>query len=131
MPIKSAQTAPLSRREREILDILYRQGKATASEIRAQLPKSPSDSAVRTLLRILEEKGHIKHSQDGPRYVYSPVVERQTARRSALRHLLGTFFDGSARQAVAALLTECGDNVSPDEWDELARMIDKARKEGR
>jgi predicted transcriptional regulator len=124
-------TAPLSRREREILDILYRAGRATAAEVQEQLPRSPSYSAVRSLLRILEGKGHIRHEQDGPRYVYTPTLERDTAQRSALRHLIQTFFDGSINQAVAALLSEPRDKVSPDEWDELARMIEQARKEGR
>ena len=91
----------LSKRERQIMDILYRHGQASAAEVRANLPDPPSYSAVRATLRILEEKGHVQHQQDGPRYVFRPAVARDKATRSALRHLVKTFFNGSAEQAVA------------------------------
>jgi predicted transcriptional regulator len=120
----------LSRRERQILDILYQKGRATAAEVQADLPEPPSYSAVRALLRILEEKGHVKHEQDGPRYVYLPTVARDNAKRSALRHILQTFFDGSAEQAISALLDEPSTRLSRDELDRLATLIDGARKSG-
>ena len=120
----------LSRRERQILDILYQRGQATAAEVQSALPEPPSYSAVRALLRILEEKGHVRHEQDGPRYVYVPTVARDNAQRSAMRHLLQTFFDGSAEQAISALLDDSSAKLSPAELDRLARMIDSARKSG-
>lgn len=120
----------LSRRERQILDILYQRGRATAAEVQTALPEPPSYSAVRALLRILEEKGHVRHEQDGPRYVYLPTVARDNAKRSAMRHMLQTFFDGSAEQAISALLDESSAKLSSAELDRLARMIDTARKSG-
>jgi predicted transcriptional regulator len=120
----------LSRRERQILDILYQRGQATAAEVQAGLPEPPSYSAVRALLRILEDKGHVRHEQDGPRYVYVPTVAHDNAQRSALRHVLQTFFNGSAEQAITALLDESSAKLSPLELDRLARMIDTARKSG-
>jgi len=120
----------LSRRERQILDILYQRGQATAAEVQSALPEPPSYSAVRALLRILEEKGHVRHEQDGPRYVYVPTVARDNAQRSAMRHLLQTFFDGSAEQAISALLDDSSAKLSSAELDRLARMIDTARKSG-
>jgi BlaI family penicillinase repressor len=120
----------LSRRERQILDILYQRGQATAAEVQSSLPEPPSYSAVRALLRILEEKGHIRHEQDGPRYVYLPTMARDNAQRSAMRHMLQTFFDGSAEQAISALLDDSSAKLSPAELDRLARMIDTARKSG-
>ena len=120
----------LSRRERQILDILYQRGQATAAEGQSALPEPPSYSAVRALLRILEEKGHIRHEQEGPRYVYLPIVPRDNAQRSAMRHLLQTFFDGSAEQAISALLGDSSAKLSHAELDRLARMIDTARKSG-
>lgn len=120
----------LSRRERQILDILYQRGQATAADVQAALPEPPSYSAVRALLRILEEKGHVRHEQDGPRYVYLPTVARDNAQRSALRHILHTFFDGSAEQAISALLGDASAKMSSAELDRLARMIDTARKSG-
>ena len=120
----------LSRRERQIIDILYANGKATAAEVQNALPEPPSYSAVRAMLRILEEKGHVRHEQDGPRYVYLPTVARDNAQRSALRHILQTFFDGSAEQAISALLGDSTAKLSPAELDRLARMIDTARKSG-
>jgi BlaI family penicillinase repressor len=118
----------LSRRERQILDILYREGRASAAEIQVALPDSPSNSATRTLLRILEEKGHIRHEEDGPRYVFLPVVSRQKARVSALRHMLQTFFDGSAADAAAALVDGSAAKMSASELERLESLI-KAHKE--
>jgi predicted transcriptional regulator len=126
----TAQHRDLSRRERQILDILYERGQASAAEVQAALPEPPSYSAVRALLRILEEKRHVRHQQDGPRYVYLPTVARDNAKRSALRHMLKTFFDGSAEQAISALLDENSSKLSQAELDRLARMIDTARKSG-
>ncbi|MGB2714657.1 MAG: BlaI/MecI/CopY family transcriptional regulator [Vicinamibacterales bacterium] len=120
----------LSRRERQIVDILYSHGRATAAEVQAALPDPPSYSAVRAMLRILEEKGHVRHEQDGPRYVYLPTVARDNAKRSALRHMLQTFFDGSAEQAISALLDDSSARLSDRELDRLARMIERARKAG-
>lgn len=120
----------LSRRERQILDILYQRGQATAAEVQAALPEPPSYSAVRALLRILEDKGHVRHEQEGPRYVYLPTVARNNAQRSAMRHMLQTFFDGSAEQAISALLDDSSAKLSSAELDRLARMIDTARKSG-
>ena len=120
----------LSRRERQIVDILYAQGRATAAEVQASLPDPPSYSAVRAMLRILEDKGHVKHEQDGPRYVYVPTVARDNAKRSALRHMLQTFFDGSAEQAISALLDDSSTRLSDRELDRLALMIDQARRTG-
>ena len=105
----------LSNRERQIMDILYRSGQATAAEVQSQLPDPPSYSAVRATLRILEEKSHVQHDQDGPRYVFRPMVTRDKATRSAVRHLVKTFFDGSAEQAVATLLDESSSKLSEDE----------------
>jgi predicted transcriptional regulator len=120
----------LSRRERQIVDILYARGKATAAEVQAALPEPPSYSAVRAMLRILEDKGHVKHEQDGPRYVYVPTVGRDNAKRSALHHVLKTFFDGSTEQAISALLDESAAKLSDAELDRLAQMIDQARTTG-
>jgi predicted transcriptional regulator len=120
----------LSRRERQIVDILYTQGRATAAEVQAALPDPPSYSAVRAMLRILEEKGHVRHDQDGPRYVYLPTVARDNAKRSALRHMLRTFFDGSAEQAISALLDDASAKLSDAELDRLATMIHQARRTG-
>jgi BlaI family penicillinase repressor len=120
----------LSRRERQILDILYQHGQATAAEVQSALPEPPSYSAVRALLRILEDKGHVRHEQDGPRYVYLPTVARDNAQRSALRHILQTFFDGSTEQAISALLDDSSSTLSSAELDRLARLIDTARKSG-
>ncbi|MEO5922670.1 MAG: BlaI/MecI/CopY family transcriptional regulator [Bryobacteraceae bacterium] len=120
----------LSRRERQILDILYREGRATAAEIQAALPDSPSNSATRTLLKILEEKGHIRHEADGPRFVFLPVISRQKARVSAMKHMLKTFFDGSAGDAAAALVDGSAATMSDAELDQLESII-KAHKEKR
>jgi predicted transcriptional regulator len=120
----------LSRRERQIIDILYARGHATAADVQTALPDPPSYSAVRAMLRILEEKGHVTHEQDGPRYVYVPTVGRDNAQRSALHHLLKTFFGGSAEQAISALLDESSQRLSDAELDRLARLIDQARNAG-
>ncbi|HEX6975828.1 MAG TPA: BlaI/MecI/CopY family transcriptional regulator [Vicinamibacterales bacterium] len=120
----------LSRRERQIVDILYANGKATAAEVQTALPDPPSYSAVRAMLRILEEKGHVRHEQDGPRYVYVPTVARDNAKRSALRHVLQTFFDGSAEQAISALLDDGAAKLSEKELDRLEKLINQARQTG-
>jgi predicted transcriptional regulator len=120
----------LSRRERQIVDILYARGRATAAEVQAALPDPPSYSAVRAMLRILEDKGHVRHEQDGPRYVYVPTVARDSAKRSAMRHMVRTFFDGSAEQAISALLDDSSARLSDVELDRLARLIDQARRSG-
>lgn len=119
----------LSRRERQIMDIIFRRGEATAAEVMEELPQPPSYSAVRTLLRVLEAKGHLLHRQAGPRYVFTPTVRRDEARRSALQHLVKTFFEGSTEQAMAALL----DISAPEgvDLDRLSRLVEQARKEGR
>ena len=121
----------LSRRERQILDILYERGRATAAEILAALPDPPSYSATRALLRILEEKGHVKHEADGPRYVFTPRVSKDRARRSALKHLLQTFFDDSAGSAVAALLDGSAKKLTLEEIDRIEALIERARKDGK
>jgi predicted transcriptional regulator len=121
----------LSRRERQIMDALHQHGRATAAEVQAALPDPPGYSAVRALLRILEAKGHVKHLKEGARYVYQPRVSRETARRSALKRLVSTFFAGSATQAVAALLEHADTRFSESELQKLEQMIEQARKEGR
>jgi predicted transcriptional regulator len=119
----------LSKRERQIMDAVYRLGQATANEVMDNIPDPPSYSAVRALLRVLEEKGHLRHEQDGVRYVYLPVVARDKVRRSALRHLVKTFFDGSTEDAVAALMSE--NKLSDEELERLSRLIEDAKLEGR
>jgi BlaI family penicillinase repressor len=121
----------LSRRERQIMDILYRTGRATAAEVQEQMAEAPGYSAVRAMLRVLEDKGHIKHEQQGLTYVYLPTVSPQAARRSAVSHLLETFFDGSPEQAVAAVLEASDARLSRRELDQIAALIERARKEGR
>lgn len=113
------------------MDVLYQLGEATAAEVQERLPEPPSYSAVRAMLRILEDKGHIAHHEDGPRYVYTPTVARDTARRSAVSHLLKTFFDGSVEQAMAALLDGAERKLSRDEIDRLSRLIEQRKREGR
>jgi predicted transcriptional regulator len=120
----------LSRRERQIMDVLYRRGQATAAEVHQELPNRPSYSAVRAMLRTLEEKGHLRHEAQGPRYVYRPKLSIEKAKRSALRHLLETFFEGSAEQAVAALVEGSAAQLSQQELDRLSRLIEDARKKG-
>jgi predicted transcriptional regulator len=121
----------LSRRERQIMDVVYRLGKAAVNDVLERLPDPPSYSAVRALMRILEEKGHLQHEQDGPRYVYIPTVPRDAAQGDALSHLVRTFFGGSTEAAVAALLELPENGMSGDELDRLSRLIDDARKQGR
>jgi predicted transcriptional regulator len=121
----------LSRREREIMDVIYRRSRATAADVHAEIPNPPGYSAVRALLRVLESKGHLRHVADGPRYVYSPTVPRERARDSALRQLVGTFFDGSTEAAVAALLDLSAAKLSDAELNRLAGLIAVAKKEGR
>ena len=121
----------LSRRERQIMDVLYRRGRATAAEILEGIPDPPSYSAVRAMLRVLEEKKHIRHEAEDLRYVYLPVVPREKARRSAVAHLLDTFFDGSTEQAVATLLNVSARDLKPEDFDRLTALIEQARKEGR
>lgn len=128
--MKKRPQLQFSRRERQIMDFLYQRGRAAAAEIRQGLPNPPSYSAVRAMLRVLEEKGHVKHEEQALRYVYLPTVPRARARRSALKHLLDTFFEGSAAQAVAALLDGSARRLSHDELDRLSRLIAKAREEG-
>ena len=118
----------LSRRERQITEVVYRLGQATVSDVLEHLPDPPSYSSVRTLLRILEEKGHLKHVQKGPRYVYMPLVSRNRARKTALRHLLQTFFDGSPHSAVAALLDMEASKLSREELERLVAMIEEAKE---
>jgi BlaI family penicillinase repressor len=121
----------LSRRERQIMDILYRKGRATAAEVLEGLPDPPSYSAVRALLRILEGKGHVRHESSEGKYVFIPTTRRASAKRSAIRHLLKTFFDDSPGDAVAALLDASSARLSDEELDRLARLIEKAREGGR
>jgi len=123
--------ADLTRRERQIMDILYRRGRATASEVMHDLPGDPAYSTVRTQLRVLEEKGHVHHEEEGLRYVYVPAVARHAARKSALRHLVETFFDGSAEKTVAALLGGDASKLSDDELNRIAALIKKAKEESR
>jgi predicted transcriptional regulator len=125
-----AEAAQLSRRERQIMDVIYRRGRATAADVLDDIPDPPSYSAVRAMLRLLEEKGHVRHEQDGPRYVFLPTVNRDRARKSALKHVVRTFFDGSATDAVAALL-DADAKLSESDLDRLSIMIDNARTEGR
>jgi predicted transcriptional regulator len=119
----------LSRRERQIMDTLYQLGRATAGELMRALPGEPSDSTVRTQLRVLEAKGHVRHEEEGLRYVYLPVVPRRVVRKSALKHLVNTFFDGSVEKVVAALLGPDGGRLSDEELDRIAEMVAKARAE--
>ena len=121
----------LSRRERQIMDVLYRKGSATAAEVLESVPSPPSYSAVRALLRILEQKGHVRHEESEGRYVFMPTVHREKAQRSAIRHLVQTFFDGSPEDAVAALLDASSSKLSDEELDRLQGLIDKARKGGK
>jgi predicted transcriptional regulator len=125
------QPLTLSRRERQIMDVIYRLGQATAQEVVDNLSDPPSYSAVRGLLRILEEKGHVKHRQDGPRYVYHPTVSRDKARESALKQVVRTFFEDSPEEAVAALLDMSAAKLSDQDLNRLAELIERARTEGR
>ena len=121
----------LSRRERQILDILIERGKASAMEVRAAMADAPSYSAVRTLLRVLEDKGHVKHKAEGLRYVYLPTVGREKAKRTAVKHMLKTYFNGSPEQIVAALLDVSSTQLTREELDRMAQMIEEAKREGK
>jgi BlaI family transcriptional regulator, penicillinase repressor len=129
--MRRATLAQLSRRERQIMEIVYRAGRATASEVLARLPDPPGYSAVRALLRILENKGHLRHELSGTRYVYLATVGKQSARRSALRSMLDTFFEGSVSKVVTALLDLSREDLSEQELASISRLIEQARKEGR
>jgi predicted transcriptional regulator len=120
----------LSRRERQIMDIVYRRGQATAAQILAEMSDPPSYSAIRALLRILVDKRHLRHREDGPRYVYSPTMTRQKARARALAQVVNTFFDGSALKAASALLGSAPHKLTREELDELSELIDAARERG-
>lgn len=121
----------LSRRERQIMDLLYAKGRASVATVMEGIPDPPSYSAVRALLRVLEEKGHIVHEEQGRAYIYRPIIPRDQARRSALTHLVRTFFAGSAEQAVAAMLDISGSKLSDEQLDRLARRVEQAKREGR
>ncbi|HEU4457241.1 MAG TPA: BlaI/MecI/CopY family transcriptional regulator [Longimicrobium sp.] len=127
----SPELQGLSRRERQIMDVLYAMGAATVGEVLERIPDPPSYSAVRATMRTLEDKGHVLHQQDGPRYVYKPTVERESARTAALRHLVRTFFNGSAEQAAAALLGMQESRVDSDALARLTEQVNRAREEGR
>jgi predicted transcriptional regulator len=125
------RTPDLSRRERQIMDVIWRRGRATVAEVRNEMSDAPSYSAVRTLMGLLEQKGHLRHEQEGPRYVYLPTVDRENAQQSALRHVVRTFFDGSAERAVAALIDMSDTKLSDDAARRLARLLEQARRQGR
>jgi predicted transcriptional regulator len=127
----SPPDSDLSRRERQIMDVVYRLGRATATEIHERLPDPPHAAAVRTLLRILERKGELRHEKDGPRHVYFPTTPRNVAQQSAVRHLIGTFFGGSRAAAVAALLDESERPLSAAEREQIAGVIRRLRAEGK
>jgi BlaI family penicillinase repressor len=127
---KSPTHTTLTRRERQIMDVLYRLGRATAADVMAALPGEPNYSTVRTQLRVLEDKGHVQHEEEGLRYVYAPAVPRHAARKSALKHLVETFFDGSAEQVVAAVLGGEASRLSDADLDRITELIEKTRKEG-
>lgn len=127
----TAKKLGLSPRERQIMDVLYREGEATVAEVMEGMPDPPSYSAVRATLRVLEEKGEVSHREDGRRYVYAPKEAREKARRKALSHIVRTFFDGEAEQAAVALLRMSEVDLSEDELARLAKRIRRAQKEGR
>jgi BlaI family penicillinase repressor len=129
--MKKTKPTPLARRERQIMDVLYKLERATVGEVVAAFLDQPHYSTVRAQLRVLEEKGHVRHEEHGLRYVYFPAVPRDVARRSALRHLVETFFDGSTEKVVAALLGGEVSRISPEEMDRLARLIAKSGKQSR
>ena len=121
----------LSRRERQIMDILYQRGKASATEVREAMEDPPGYSAVRAMMGVLERKGHVKHQEEGLKYVYVPTVARDKAKRSVVQHMLETFFNGSAEQAMAALLDVSASKLTGPELERMSDMIEKARREGR
>jgi len=120
----------LSRRERQIMDIIYSKGSATAAEVQEAIPDPPSYSSVRALLKVLEEKGFLRHRQQGPRYVFTPTVKRDRAKTTALKHVMHTFFDNSAEDVVAALMDISGTELSDDEYRRLNSLIEQARRKG-
>jgi predicted transcriptional regulator len=128
-PMAEDAQSNLSRRERQIMDAIYRLGRASVADVMDNIPEPPSYSAVRAMLGILEEKGHLRHEQSGAKYLYVPIVAREKARKSALKSMVQTFFDGSSREAIAALLEET--KLSKNELDQLSDIIERARKEGR
>jgi predicted transcriptional regulator len=121
----------LSRRERQIMDIIYEMDKASVAEVLERIPNPPSYSSIRALLRVLEEKGHLTHKQEGPRYIYSPTLPREEARQNALKHVMKTFFDNSTEDVVAALLNISEEDLSEEDYKRLADLVKKAVKEGR
>src|SRR6266704_751135 len=123
-PTTSLHTV-LTRRERQIMDVLFRRGRATASQVMAELPGDPNYSTVRTQLRVLEDKGHVRHDEEGLRYVYAPAIPRHAARKSALKHLVETFFDGSAEQVVAAVLGGEASHLSDADLERIGDLIEK------
>ena len=127
---KKHSHSALSKRERQIMDVLYTLGRASVADVLSKLSGKPHYSTVRAQLRVLEEKGHVKHEEEGARYVYAPTVPREVARRSALRHLVETFFDGSTEKVVTALLGGEAAQISPEELERLAQLIAKSNKEG-
>jgi predicted transcriptional regulator len=129
--VKPTAQLKLTRREREIMDIIYKLGRATAGEVMERLSGEPAYSTVRAQLRVLEDKGYVLHEEEGLRYVYTPKVPRHEIRQSALRHVVDTFFEGSTQKVVAALLGADGSKVSPEELERIAELVDKARKGGR
>lgn len=127
MPRRKAKLQHLSRRERQIMDVVYRRGQATIHEVLEELPDPPSYSAVRASMRVLEDKGQVRHEQDGPRYVYKPTLARSRAGHSALTHLVDTFFRGSAAETISTLLELRGDELSGEDLDELSALIERAK----
>ena len=121
----------LSRRERQIMEILFQRGKASASEVREAMEDAPGYSAVRAMLRVLEEKGHVRHQEEGLKYVYVPTVARDKAKRSAVKHVLDTFFGGSPEQIVAALLDVSATRLTREELDRMSELIERAKREGK
>jgi predicted transcriptional regulator len=128
--LKSTHTT-LSRRERQIMDVLYAKGRATATEIMEGIPDSPSNSTVRTLLRVLEQKGHVRHEMEGTKFIFIPTLHPDKAKESAIRHLIRTFFEGSPARAVAALLDVSGPSLSDEEAARLKQLIEKSRGAGK
>ena len=129
--MKKNSFSGLSRRERQIMEIIYKNGEAAASEIRKSIVDPPSYSAVRALLKILENKGHLKHREKGPRYIYYPTLPPDKAKSSALKHLMKTFFDDSMENVVAALLDITGSDLTEEDYERLYKLIEKAKKEGK
>jgi len=127
--MKDKSMVNLTRRERQIMDIIYQKGKATAAEVKSLLPEPPSYSTVRTILRVLEQKGHLKHKEEKLRYVYKPTISQEKVKHSALKHVMKTFFDDSTESVIAALLDLPSTQLTDEELDKLTRLIEQARKE--